>query len=90
MLKVEKHSDCNKKRWIVSKVWDFWFASQFMYAEWEARNWVRCRNWAWLIFNFDFSSTVQNNESESESAECSLHLIELLNCSSSWENENFE
>ena len=44
MLKVEKHSDCNEKKWIVSKVWDFWFASQFMYAEWEARDWMRCKN----------------------------------------------
>ena len=23
MLKVEKHSDCDEKRWIISKVWDF-------------------------------------------------------------------
>ena len=89
MLKVEKCSDYDEKRWIVSKVWDFWFASQSVYAEWEARNWVRYRNWAWSIFNFDFSSMIQNNRDESELAEHSFHLIELSDCSSSWEDESF-
>jgi len=33
---------------------------------------------------------IQNNRDESELAEHSLHLIELSDCSSSWEDENFE
>ena len=33
MLKVEKCSNCDEKKWIVSKIWDFWFVSQFVYAE---------------------------------------------------------
>ena len=89
MLKVEKCSDCDKKRWIVSKVWDLWFASQFMYAEWEARNWVRCKNWVWSIFSFNFSSTIQNDKSKFELTEHSFCLIELSDCSDSWEDENF-
>ena len=90
MLKVEKHSDCDEKKWIVSKVWNFWFVSQFVCAEWEARDWMRCKNWAWSVFNFDFSSMIQNDEDESESAEHFLYLIELLNCSDSWEDESFK
>ena len=89
MLKVEKYSDCNEKKWIVSKVWNFWFVSQFVYAEWEARNWVKCKNWAWSVFSFDFSLMIQNDRSEFESAEHSLHLIELSDYSDSWEDESF-
>ena len=60
-----------------------------MYAEWEARDWIRYRNWAWLVFNFDFSSMIQNDRNESESIEHSLHLIELSDYSDSWEDESF-
>ena len=83
MLKVEKCSDCSEKKWIVSKVWDFWFASQFMYIKWEARDWIKCKNWAWSIFNFDFFLMIQNDRNESKLTEHFLHLIELLNYSDS-------
>ena len=61
-----------------------------MYAEWEARNWLKCRNWVWSIFNFDFSLTIQNDRSKSESAEYSFYLIKLSDYNDSWEDESFK
>ena len=92
MLNADEDSDWDEKKWIVSKDWDFWLASQFVYTECEDRDLTSCRNWAWSVFNFDFSSTFQDESSEnaSEPAEHSLCLIELLNCSDSWQCERFE
>ena len=63
-----------------------------MYTECEDRDLMSCKNWTWSVFSFDFSSMLQNESSEdaSEPAEHSLHLIELSDCSDSWQCERFE